>query len=415
MEPLKATTRYLVVLESTDCGGLEMGIAITQMGFRPLYLLTPEDYSGDIAMGLPVFEYRVVDTSDPETVVDLLNGLDVTVAGVTSLVDSRIRVAAEVATRLGVPGPDRACIALSDKEQVAEWCAEASPRTEVAAAASEPADAVLERWHDGFGDRPVVVKPRVGCGAVGFRVLEDGKERQEFVQGTPQLDDWLVQEYFPGSLFSLEGWADDAGVHFLGWSSRRKILNTESEFRFEGFDSLPEALTTTAQGAITTLFDRSGYERGWFHIEFLVNEERTDLRMIDANIGRTGGAMLPHAIAGALGLQPTDIYRHAIEAQLWGRPTVDLPKTPHMTTFHKCVCFGSPEAVTLADVRLPGRPIGTGSLRITRILAGGDQVSEMGKDDWSWIGFVAGPEDEVDEYVERVEIHTADAVLKPAY
>ncbi len=411
---MKQGAGYVVLLESTDGGGHELGLAVTQMGYRPLFLLDPQLYRADVAMGLQSFEYLPADTRDVTALVPLLAAGDRRIVGVATLVDSRIPVAAQLAAALGVPGPDPACGPLSDKRQVARWCPEVSPRSAVAAPGPRPVADTLADWQRQFGPAAVVVKPRVGCGAVGVRVLADDRQKQEFAAATPDLQDWLIQEHFPGDLFSMEGWVDNAGVHYVGWTSRRKVGNTETEFRFEGFDSLPVALTKQAQVAIDGLVEQASLRRGWFHIEFLVDEARQDLRLIDANVGRTGGAMLPHVLAMALGVTPGEIYQHALEMQLWGESSVSLPDTPPLTRIHKCICFGSPRAATLREVRLPGSPLQHGPLRVTRILGAGDEVSEIGRDDWSWIGFVAGPEDEVDRYTAQIEIHTTDAVLPAA-
>jgi ATP-grasp domain len=411
---LTSRAGYVVLLESTDGGAHELGLAVTQMGLRPLFLLDPQLYRADHAMILQGFEYLAADTRNVDALVSLLAEDDRQVVGVATLVDSRIPFAVQLAAALGVPGPDPACGPLSDKRQVARWCPEASPRSVVAAAGPQPVPDTLAGWQQQFGSAPVVVKPRVGCGAVGVQVLADDLQKQEFATDTPDLQEWLVQEYFPGDLFSMEGWVNEAGVSFAGWTSRRKIGNTETEFRFEGFDSLPVALTKQAQDTITHLVEQASLRRGWFHIEFLVDAARQQLRLIDANVGRTGGAMLPHVMAMALGVSAADLYQHALETQLHGKSSVTLPETPLMPLIYKCVCFGSPRAVTLREVRLPGNLLQQKPLRVLRILGAGDEVSEIGQDDWSWIGFVAGPENQVDQYTAQIEIHTADAVLPAA-
>ncbi|HEY0168719.1 MAG TPA: ATP-grasp domain-containing protein [Jatrophihabitans sp.] len=411
---MKSGAGYVVLLESTDAGGHELGLAVTQMGLRPLFLLDTELYRADLAMCLQSFEYLPADTRDVAGMVSLLAADGRRVVGVGTLVDSRIPFAVKLAAALGVPGPDPACGPLSDKRQVAQWCPEVSPRSAAAAPGPQPVADTLAEWQREFGSAAVMVKPRVGCAGVGVRLLTEDQQKQQFVADTPDLQNWLVQEHFPGSLFSMEGWVDSAGVHYVGWTSRRKIGNTETEFRFEGFDTLPVALTKQAQEAVAHLIEQASMRRGWFHIEFLVDEARRALRLIDANVGRTGGAMLPHAMAMALGVTTSDLYQHALEMQLWGKSSVSLPDTPPLTRIHKCVCFGSPRAATLREVRLPGTPLQHGPLRVVRILGAGDEVSEIGQDDWSWIGFVAGPEDEVDRYTAQIEIHTTDAVLPAA-
>jgi hypothetical protein len=405
---------YLAVLECTDAGGAEIGIAITQMGYRPLFLLDPQLYRADVAVSLQNFECAVVDTTNSSDVLALLESMKATLVGVTSLVDSRIPIAAEVARKLDLFGPDPACIVLHDKAEVARFCPEVSPTTQVAGG-PRSATATLADWQRSFGDSAVIVKPRMGCGAVGVRRLATSADRRAFMLATPDLDEWVVQEDVAGSLYSLEGWVGGSGLHFVGWTSRRRIANTETELRLEGIDALPHALTTQAKRAIMTLFDRACLRRGWFHIEFIVDDDHAGLRLIDANVGRTGGAMLPHVLAMALGVRPTELYQHAIETQLWGRSNVSVADSLRPKQIHKCICFCSPRAAMLRAVHLPHPLIRPETLRVTCILGPGDQVTAAGHDDWSWIGFVAGPEDEVDSYARDIRIQIDDMVVRAAF
>jgi len=405
--------KYLVAIECTDAGGFEIGLAITRMGYKPLFLLNPQSYKADLSHSLQNFEYRSLNTLSVESIVESLKPIRDQIAGITTLVDSRIAIAAKAAMALRVPGPDPACIILKDKVAVAKICSEYSlPTLALTADAKFAEEQLLTK----FKNLMVVAKQRAGCGAVGIQFLNTDQEKINFARNTQKLNEWLIQEYFDGALYSMEGWVENSQTKFLGWTSRRKIGNTETEFKFEGYHALPSLITSRAQKAINKLFLQSGYFRGWYHIEFLVNKSQQRVVMIDANIGRVGGAMLPHVLAMAFNKEPALIYQHAIETQIFGGTKISLNTKHTLENIYKCICFGAPRDAVIQEVLLPKSPLQTAGLRTTRILGPGDYVTRIGHDDWSWIGFVAGAEAEVDQYASGIQIRSEDGkVYKAAF
>lgn len=403
--------KYLVVVECTDAGGIEIGMAVIRMGYRPLFLLDPTHYKTDLGLSLQNFDFINVDTSCVNEIIRELLPIKNQIAGVTTLVDSKLSIAAKVAKELSIPGPDQACIKLKDKVSVAYMCEEYSLITmPLPKSINEAKEKILTL----FREKPVVAKTREGCGAVGIEFLYTEKDKINFIENKNDLDDWIFQEYFDGSLYSMEGWVENSKINFIGWTARKKIRNTETEFRFEGFDSVLPRITNRAKDAIKKLFERSEFKRGWFHIEFLIDQAMERAVMIDANVGRVGGAMVPHILAMSLSKSPAQIYQHAIEIQVFGSSSINLKikKDPKKT--FKCICFGSKNATVIDQVILPKNSLYSHRLRVTKILGTGDSVTRIGHDDWSWIGLVAGEESEVEGYVSKIKIRSLDGVLHPA-
>lgn len=404
--------KYIVVIECTDAGGIEIGTAILQMGYRPLFLLNPESYKADIALFLQNFEYKHVNTDSVDDIIDVLNPIKHQIAGVGTLVDSRITIATNVALNMKLPGPDQACINLKDKSFVANLVENFSKPTFSLTANDESNKQILLVT---FKDKPVVAKLRTGCGAVGIQFLKSNEDKIRFLSTITKPEEWLIQEYFSGKLYSMEGWVQNHHVNFLGWTSRKKIKNTETEFRFEGFNTIDLDLTRKAKEAIKLLFKKSSMSHGWFHIEFLIDLNQGELTIIDANIGRVGGAMMPHVLAKAFNISPSDIYQHALEIQIFGKTSIFLSPTPKLNRIYKCICFGSPKEMIIDEVIFPKYPLETDGLRMVRILGCGDRVAKMGHDDMSWIGFVAGEENEVERYAAKIKLKSSQSVYHAAY
>lgn len=403
--------KYIAVIECTDAGGFEIGMAIVQMGYQPIFLLNPNSYRADLGLSLQSFEFRNVDTLSVDLICDELKKIEHQLIGVTTLVDSRLAIAAQVAKRLNILGPDQSCILLKDKAEVARLVHEYSLATASLSDCNEENYHLLDTI---FKGKKLVAKHRSGCGAVGIQFLSSEEEKIEFIKNTQNLSEWILQEYFDGSLYSIEGWVENGDIYYLGWTSRRKIKNTETEFRFEGYQTIPIEINNFAQLAVRQLFNTTNFKRGWFHIEFLINADKTQAVMIDANVGRIGGAMLPHVLAMALNMMPVQIYQHAIEIQIFGKSKVIVSSKDNQEKIYKCICFGSPYETVLEQVYLPEYPLKKPGLRVVRILGAGDRVSKVGHDDWSWIGFVAGEETEVDHYASKIQIKSRDGYLHSA-
>lgn len=404
------TMKYLAVIECTDAGGVEIGSAILKMGFQPIFFLNPTIYKADLEQSLQNFEFKIVDTSSINAICDEIVKFKDQIIGVTTLVDSKLAITSEVAKKLNIKGPDQACILLKDKAEVAKIIQQNTIKTYHLTSNIETNKKIVEK----LKGVDLVAKRKLGCGAVGIQFLSTDIEKTNFINTTSDPTEWILQEKFNGSLFSLEGWVQNGHINYVGWTSRKKICNTETEFRFEGYESIPSTIDNLAKAEIQKLFTGANFQRGWFHIEFIVNDSKTDAVMIDANIGRVGGAMLPHVLAMALNITPAQLYQHVIETQVNGSSSIKLPKINNQEKIYKCICFGSPEETIIEQVLLPESPLNQPGIRVTRILGRGDRVSKIGHDDWSWVGFVAGEESLVDHYAAKIKIQSHTGDLYPA-
>jgi carbamoyl-phosphate synthase large subunit len=94
--------------------------------------------------------------------------------------------------------PDRALDVCLDKLALAERCAGRVP---------VPRTEPLDQADPGLWTYPVMVKPRRGSGSRGIRVVGSGQELAEMQASA----DYLVQQYLPGTEYSIDVLADAAG------------------------------------------------------------------------------------------------------------------------------------------------------------------------------------------------------------
>jgi carbamoyl-phosphate synthase large subunit len=94
--------------------------------------------------------------------------------------------------------PDPALDVCLDKLALADRCA-----GQVPVPRTEP----LDQADPGLWTYPVMVKPRRGSGSRGIRVVESGRELTEMQASA----DYLVQEYLPGTEYSIDVLADVTG------------------------------------------------------------------------------------------------------------------------------------------------------------------------------------------------------------
>ncbi len=248
---------WLALVESNTTGsGRQFCVAARARGLRPVVLAAqPQRYPYLDEDGL---DRLVLDTGEPGAVLDACRRLAHRdgLAGVTSSSEYFAATAAEVATKLGLPGPDPLALArCRHKDRQRAVLAEAGVPVPAyrpvadAAAAARAAEAI------GY---PVVVKPTTGSGSVGVRLCPDAAAVRAHAAGllagavdergrpVPRLV--LVERYLTGPEFSVETF--DRTVVAV----TRKYLGPEPYFVETGHDvpaQVPpgEALVRLATGA----------------------------------------------------------------------------------------------------------------------------------------------------------------------
>jgi len=410
-------TKRLVFIESSDIGVKYSGHAARALGFEPLFICDLRCYQADLRAQLDEFEVIDSPTASTEQVGRHLESLS-NIAAITSFADIRLCVASEVAARLGVRGIDPTVRVLKDKSTVRHLVPEFSPTTIDLTLDNIP-QAELKKLFDQTSS--VIVKPVDSAGALGLmhlcslHELENLREHSVLSDLPPELLNgrWIAQSFIRGDLISVEGFVSHGRVRILGTSRRKKVGTTESGSTFPADHTLSVTARERAIAGVITLIERSRFQRGYFHIEFIVRGRECTL--IDANIGRIGGGAVAEQIALAYGHDPLDVFKHVLLTSLFpenpteGAPLYSRPLNELEETF--AILYGLKKGGRLRQVRLP-QIMPTFH---TQVLGTGALVSPMGRDDWSWIGIICGRTADSLRVANEIEIVTDEGSFRPFY
>ena len=404
--------KIIVILETSDVAARYTGLAVQKLGFRPLFLLSGlHQYQGDTRSQLQEFDFIECGNSTDTTVV--LKALAQFQAGqieaVVTLLDSRLFTAQQVAHALGIKGLDPALASITEKSAVTKLIPEFSPCSAIIKA-GEKVTPLLATMP---GVRHLIAKPSRGAGALGYgefdlevdsvASIDEHIARQCTKLG---VDTFILQQRLMGRLTSLEGYVIDGACHFLGFSLRKKIAQTESANLFPADQSLTPAAQQMAKDAIVALVTRSGVRQSYFHSEFIVDDHSAML--IDANFGRIAGAAISEQIATALGLDPIDLIAHVLNVGYLNTSTplefLSLQET--MSVF-----YGLKSKGKLTGVELPK----DFNLRHIQILDDQTEIPAMGGDNWAWLGLASGTSAQVKTQIEQIRITTTDGVFAPYF
>lgn len=391
--------------------------ASIDLGYKPILLANIDGYSTQLANIIRESEWYDVDVSSYEKVETFLQehweefG---EVAGITSLTDMRLPIARKLAEKFNVPGPDRAVLQLSDKQHVAKLIPEYTPPTLSFSLSEIPLDE-LGRMMDLYGE--IVIKPTRGSGALGtIRVREKlklpGIRSLLMGAGLENLDsfEWLAQAHISGTLYSLEGYCLKGKPTFLGLTRRSRIAMSEMANHFPSdLDPLIQKNKAMLYGGINALIERSLFQNGYFHCEFLVNEQGAYL--IDANFGRIGGAAMIEQFAHSFEITPEEMARHVIDVGLFNgihSPNYTYKCNPRPSL---CLCYGMQEEGRLSKVNLPAH------LRSFHTMIAKDCafVTAIGSSDYSWVGIISGDPEQVLQEVKEITIETENNKIIPAF
>ncbi|SER24087.1 ATP-grasp domain-containing protein [Actinokineospora terrae] len=308
---------WFVLVESNTTGSGQVFCARARArGLRPVVLTcSPGRYP---YLDEDAIDRLVVDTGDIEAVLATCRTLS-RVAGVTSSSEYFIATAAEVAARLGLPGPDPVAVRLCrDKAWQRRTLAKAGiavPGFRVIT--TDAVDGVLAARELGF---PVVVKPATGSGSLGVRLCADEDEVARAVglllanttdeRGAPREPVVLVERFARGREFSVETVGDTvAGVTGKHLGVPPYFVETGHDFPARVRDSERDDLVDTTRKALEAL----GVGWGAAHTELRLTPAGPVL--IEVN-PRLAGGMIPAVVAAATGLDLVD----ACVAHACGQP-----------------------------------------------------------------------------------------------
>ena len=122
--------KTLLILETSDIGCKYTAEAARKLGFSPVFLADLRNYQADTLEQLRRETVLDVPTTDAQHLYKHLQHRGMTgIAAVVTFLDSRLRVATELARLLNVSGHDPVCEKLKDKIWVQGLVPEYSPRT----------------------------------------------------------------------------------------------------------------------------------------------------------------------------------------------------------------------------------------------------------------------------------------------
>jgi hypothetical protein len=391
--------------------------ALRTAGYEPVFLVDPREFAGEVAANLRDCACVPVDTEDRAGVLRLL-AEDPSVIGdafaITGLFDELFPLIEEIAAAHGLCRPDPVVARLASKGEVASIIPEFCPPTmrftgteaarlgiDPAAVAPAPGGHMLKPAEQA-GGRGVTRLPR----GAGPEAVRDAVAASGLAEGH-----WVLQADITGTLFSLEGYVTEGRIVFICFSQRGRIGWTEVSNLLPADDRLPEAVKDRCRAAVTALIERSGLSRGYFHSEFLVAGDRPFL--IDANVGRLGGAAIVEQLALSSGLDAGEILGHVLTLGLPDAVTSPEPayRTGDGAASTTSYFYGIEGGGRVTSVSVPH---GRRCLH-TQVVRDGGRVGSVGAGDGSWVGTLTGLTPDVAEEIEEIVVHTAEGPRRPAW
>jgi len=341
--------------------------------------------------------WLITNTQDAATIVHVLKSLHGEITSVYNSVDSFVRIAAEVAAKLQLRGPDPLGAGIArDKATARAALAEAGVpdiRWGVKSALDEDLNSPI-----GY---PCVVKPVDGAASWDVALVRDEQAVRELaarhlgraygrrVQPQRRL---LFEEVLEGPLLSAEGFVDESGVKIIGYSDR--VMSAPPHFvelavRFSTECPFPEA-----DAYVATTLRALDYDFGAFHLEFILTTDGP--RLVELN-PRLVGAGVQHAMSHVMAAPPAALLISGIIGG--GMPVPDI--TGAVTELY----LTAPATGVLREARgLEAAVASDGCQGAGLYVALGDDVSSEIESNSQYIGYVhAVGETREDSYDKALE------------
>jgi hypothetical protein len=391
--------------------------AIRSAGFEPILSVDPSGFHG---AAKAVFEGVTCIPAFTDT--DALSGylkaneaLVGKIHSITTFFDELFPVVSEIAETFGFNAPPAVFARLSSKEFVGGLIPEHVPAESCVALAD--GDFVLP-WLTPGVKNDVVLKPAVGSGAVATTMLSISADvdpasviKSAILESgidDPEGIAWIVQAHCVGDLVSMEGFVQDGRVVFLGLSRRDRVGFTEVANQFPANQLIDQSVRSEIETAVRDLVSRSAFDNGFFHCEFIATPSTAYL--IDANMGRLGGASIVEQIALAYDLPPATVLQHVallplglLDATLEYKPVEECRQTlsywyclDHEAIVHDW------EVPQMASIHTPIANVGS-------------VIQPIGTSDYAWIGMLTGYAEVVVREIGQVLVHTDRGPRRPVF
>lgn len=405
--------KKIIVIETSDIGARYTGMAIRNLGFDPLFLISLKNYQSDTLNQIQEFDYVDMDTTSVSSMLDFIHQKNWSIEGITTFLDSRLHLAVELSEALNVRGLDPKIRAFKDKGAVDSLGAQLSPPAICFNKSAIPVQKI-ESLRRQYGT--VIFKPRCTAGGVGVYIVNAIQPAEKYIQYVQnfqipnhlQPDEWMAQAYISGELVSVEGFIRNGETQILGCTGRRKILNTESWAGFPYQQNLTIAAKDQAYKKTFDLVNASKIQNAFFHVELIVNQK--EAFVIDANLGRLGGGGVGEILSSAYHVSPVDIFTEVLKITLFPEKEIAnfWSNKPQMSV---SVAYGLKFEASLLDLNSRSKK----DVFNTQILDFGCVVPAMGKDNWSWVGIVSGSPSSVSNYLESITMVTSLGDQKAFY
>jgi len=283
-----------------------------------------DDYA---AIGTQIVE---CDTTSAIAIVEKARALGGdSIAGLTSVYEYYVAVAAEAAQILGLPSADPVAVRrCRSKVMTREACSKDHALNPRFALASDAQDAVTSATIIGL---PVVVKPVDLTGSVFVRRCDSGEEVERVASHILSVDKYLgsamthtvaVEEYLEGAEFSVECFGGRAlGVTAKTSGALPYFVELAHQFPARIEDNTERLIIDTAERAL----DAVGLTWGPAHVEVKFSDVslRTP-RLVEVN-PRVGGDRVPELVRLALGVDLIAMHMAAVVGRDYDGAPVSSP------------------------------------------------------------------------------------------
>ncbi|MEV0322853.1 ATP-grasp domain-containing protein [Streptomyces sp. NPDC050658] len=263
-----------------------------------------------------------VDTRDPSACADALAALP-GLKGLINSTDTWSVPGADLAARLGLPGPDPAAVrVLRDKSRVRDLLHEQGlSRGPALAIPADPAAAEDVLRTIGL---PAVLKDSAGTSSRNVWPVRDERQLRTALDEAAQLPfngRLFAEPFFAGPVYSAETLSWAGSTKLLGVLSRQ--MSPEPSVREEAAAfpvALPAPETDLIEEWVGRVLETAGHDAGFAHVEFVLTAEGPELVEINRRIG---GALVGEALCRAL---RANVYDAMVSVALGLRPEVlDAP------------------------------------------------------------------------------------------
>jgi hypothetical protein len=390
--------------------------ALEPFGYQPVLLARRGAFSKQIRGYLDDLEIHEVDTTSISLVIDYIRIHPLAFSGitaVTSLFDEQFPLVEALAKQFewAYPGPVLAW--LSHKHSVLSLIPEYSPPS--LSFKSRELRSVSLRQVDNWGPR-LVLKPACSSGGLGLQHLPTSNTLKADLavhlqhSGFGADTEWILQQEMSGRLLSFEGFVEAGWVRRLGISSRSRIGFTEVASKYPADDHLSQAIIARGWDCVEALVSRAHYQFGYFHCEFI--QTATSVYLVDANIGRIGGATVLEQVALAHSINPRQLLAHVLLLPvLRANCPLSLCASARLAPQRTLgIWYGLPEAGTLERLHLP-KVRG----QHTQFAVEGSRIPKVGASDYAWVGLLCGLEEDVLADIQGIAMGTDQGTFEPVF